>query len=84
MTKHKVSELEGALLDVAVALAWGWNPALEPVEHFLSAEFGGSPSSQWAAGGSLIERERIPNDGDLAAAMRTYVARKLGEEVELP
>jgi hypothetical protein len=63
-----------------------------------------SPSTSWAQGGPIIERERInisDDGGDgwkaddsighwgygptpLLAAMRCYVASKLGEEVEIP
>lgn len=68
------------------------------------------PTTDWAQGGSIIERESIeiaklydgwiacinvPEDGDwesngqwgatpLIAAMRCYVAAKLGHEVEIP
>jgi hypothetical protein len=64
MTKHKVAELEGALLDAVVAMAlgdgYGWN------EHhaFTTYKNGSqkdafSPSSRWDDGGPIIERERI-------------------------
>jgi hypothetical protein len=63
-----------------------------------------SPSTNWAHGGPIIERERIdvlyehdlrwiavPQKGiesygptPLIAAMRCYVASKLGDEVEIP
>lgn len=133
--KHKTSELSGALLDAAVALAEGERPEIVPyrvsggmgitfvrdepvcqvgVEHF-------EPSSRWEHGGPIIERELIQlenaRDSDapaaerkhfwmaaiyspfwaplrpdahgdgptpLIAAMRAFVASKLGEEVELP
>ncbi|HYD75752.1 MAG TPA: phage protein NinX family protein [Ramlibacter sp.] len=115
MAKHKTSELEGALLDAAVAKAEGRE------QYVLTESGGGSfrdfePSSLWEDGGPIIERERIElewrdNDGwwngervggsrwvatmdvgvpaqigttPLIAAMRAYVASKLGEEVELP
>lgn len=67
--KHKVSELEGALLDAAVARALGadWHcgpPLVRDVasimgwEHFeYSDEF--EPSRLWEHGGPIIERERI-------------------------
>ena len=38
-------------------------------------------SDDWEYGGPIIERQRIQNDGDLAAAMRAYVASKFGDEV---
>ena len=68
------------------------------------------PSTNWAQGGPIIEREKIDifhqdngfsgaiematrknphptpyyGETDLVAAMRTYVASKLGEEVDVP
>jgi hypothetical protein len=99
MAKHKTSELEGALLDAAVALALG-----EPDW----ARGGFSPSTRWHDAGPIIEREQItleppwnPNArgawqawmepdifggrglNPLIAAMRAYVQAKLGGEVEL-
>jgi hypothetical protein len=125
--KHKTSELTGALLDAAVALAEGLSPKLvdegelacfclipdppgmmhcfapEPRRYY--------PSQGWMHGGPIIEREHIDlqgrcgaphrdriapewcarmvsgyfyGDTPLIAAMRAYVASKLGDEVELP
>lgn len=113
--KHKTEELEGALLDAAVAIAVGEDPTkVQPLRY----------SRSWRDAGPIIERERIslmqPEDsGDwqagidpyaaegrcysddqdpptvqfrafrqsgptpLIAAMRAFVASKLGEEVEL-
>ena len=100
----KTSELTGAALDWAVEFA------LEVVGCL------GSPSTNWAQGGPIIEREKIdlcwsPSRGSclatisvlwpnefpcgrrcitthgptpLIAAMRCYVASKLGDEVEIP
>lgn len=112
--KHKVSEIEGALLDAAVAkalnqpfhfIALGEYPFDLPQHHrrvFFRVDgdhicvgqmgLGGpgdyapdwQPSADWSIAGPIIERERIPNDGDLVAAMRAYVASKFGDEVELP
>ena len=108
MTKHKVSELEGALLDVAVAKAEGRLEAWWNTNEAYSVE--------WSDGGPIIERESISvervaySDGSLRewsaavavgsqypeewkrwsgptpliAAMRAYVASKLGYVVELP
>lgn len=108
----KTSELTGADLDWAVAKAWqpvytdshlvrvitGCEPGVEPF----------NPSTDWAQGGPIIEREEIgiwpsesgDHDGEwcarkistyitysptpLIAAMRCYVASKLGDEVEIP
>jgi len=98
----KTSELTGAALDWAVAKCEGLRTYVEVVEGF-------KPSTDWAQGGSIIEREKIewmwlpapdkknqygarkPSfsgamDGPtvLIAAMRCYVASKLGDDVELP
>ena len=51
MTKHKVSELEGALLDAAVAKAEGRLEAWWNTNEAYSVE--------WSDGGPIIERERI-------------------------
>ena len=99
----KTSELQGAALDWAVATCEGftWEQG-----DFDAGEYGPGfkPSTDWAQGGPIIERERIElrGDGDggwiahdnlnpeqkgptpLIAAMRCYVASKLGEEVEIP
>jgi Protein of unknown function (DUF2591) len=119
--RHKAAELDGALLDAAVAKAAGigahvesfmtnpptplacWRLMEDGRVNFLAGPF--SPSLQWFQGGPIIERERIDvfavglawravcmegkamaADGPtpLIAAMRAYVASKLGEEVELP
>jgi hypothetical protein len=135
--KHKVSELEGALLDSAVAKAErgslkGLSYALEGgggygPSRFILLGVLFAPSTSWQDGGPIIERERIllsplpedwravhtpsgnhpPNDtaielegGEylqessprvavhgatpLIAAMRAFVASKLGEEIDLP
>jgi Protein of unknown function (DUF2591) len=113
LVKHKVCELEGALLDAAVAKAEGWK-----LEIRKNGEIGYCfaaipdlglvcfwPSSSWDDGMPIIEREciaLIPYDpwlswkwGDaarrishgpkpLVAGMRSYVASRFGEEVELP
>lgn len=71
--KHKTATLEGALLDAAVAKALGYLPGFRddfggksgPAwvhsdgarQSVLRSEF--SPSTDWAFGGPLIERERI-------------------------
>lgn len=114
MMKHRVADLTGEDLDIAVAMALGhrveadlliaWDLTTDnEVAHY---------SIDWAAGGPIIERERIelnlsvkygwygeiehparPDDVQrsfeygptpLLAAMRAYVASKLGETVELP
>ena len=93
----KTSELTGKGLNWAVNMAEGLSGVLSPVNY----------STNWAAGGPIIERERIHlahshakghwvaaiADSDcgnvfgptpLVAAMRCYVASKLGDEVVLP
>jgi hypothetical protein len=50
--KHRVSELEGALLDAAVAKAEGQQEFLEGCSLW-------APSDDWSQGGPIIERERI-------------------------
>lgn len=70
--KHKVSQLDGALLDAAVAVAEGYpvrNTRFGYEMDFPSYldEMGQdgcysgaySPSDNWAQGGPIIERERI-------------------------
>lgn len=134
--KHKTSELEGVLLDAAVALALGAEYVIVNGEGChalvsqqetpgfalsgcqidrLSAYRKFRPSTDWSDGGPIIERECIwispvffdafdefaPFTVDyweatdsrtgrrgqgatpLIAAMRAYVASKLGDEVEL-
>jgi hypothetical protein len=112
----KTSELTGAALDWAVAKC-------EDLEHYFEDGLVclkgqpfdthwlyWTPSTDWAQGGPIIEREKIDvmwavtdgaqhsqcrvHDGrrpdsyygptPLIAAMRCYVASKLGDEVELP
>jgi len=92
----KTSELSGAALDWAVAQC----------EGFDNGDWLPDYSTDWAAGGPIIEREGIavwqfddvtwramgkdtvpdPLEGatPLIAAMRCYVASKLGDEVQIP
>jgi hypothetical protein len=115
--KHKVSELDGPLLDAAVALANGWtieggHICIRGRPIFATRVY--TPTKTWDMGGPIIEREHITvawEDGEwlaiwpvdestiagavlacvntqagptaLIAAMRAYVASKLGDEVEL-
>jgi hypothetical protein len=131
--KHHASELEGSLLDTAVARAEGWQ-IVRPYsasgvqwDHDCWCENGDMrravyavagqgkrgewmPSRDWGQAGPIIERERInlyagesvwcakldietpgsiiTREGrgptPLIAAMRAFVASKLGDEVELP
>ena len=96
--KLKTSELQGAVLDWAVAKC-EVGDAINEIDdpHFYSTD--------WALAGPIIEREGITvrrytdalwdasigrldyvADGPtpLVAAMRAYVASKLGDEVEVP
>lgn len=102
----KTSELTGAALDWAVAKA-----ERRTIDYFRGIY---KPSTDWAQGGPIIEREKIgvwwathyvDDDGQeygnhwyaetaeglvgdgptpLIAAMRCYLASKLGDEIELP
>lgn len=98
MKTVKTSELIGASLDWAVAKCEGrvWN-TYAPNKH---------PSTDWAQGGPIIEREcinvwakaygtspviwraqlgnEVQGNTPLIAAMRCYVASKMGDEIEIP
>jgi len=123
----KTSELTGAQLDWAVAKCEGgtglWHDTvatywitLDGKDRALSKGWAQSytPSTNWAQGGTIIEREKISTNFDLSrehpdgwwiaefideeeyglhtadgptpliAAMRCYVASKLGDDVEIP
>lgn len=108
--KYQVAELEGVLLDAAVAKAGGSSPMITALgglhgDCVVLREGGGAfrPSTHWGHGGPIIDREvhtlrreheeawyaecksfgRV-GETALIAAMRAYIASKLGEEVELP
>ena len=85
----KTSELTGAALDWAVNYAEGLTGILSPVNY----------CGKWEHGGPIIERELIAIHGDwkatlgegtyegptpLTAAMRCYVASKLGDDIDIP
>ncbi len=92
----KVSELSGVQLNWAVAKA-----ERRTIDYFRGIY---KPSTDWAQGGPIIEREEIGLQCDpmgiwvsvmvmksqkhgqtpLIAAMRCYVASKLGDEIEVP
>lgn len=104
----RTNKLTGAALDWAVAKCEGWpvdiwfdEDQLPMVRDDEVPEY--KPSSNWAQGGPIIEREGIAlylyGDGEwnahtggrefngptpLIAAMRCYVASKLGDEVDVP
>lgn len=126
--KKKTSELTGAALDWAVAKIVFPEPDYEDADRLVYVhgddEFHFTPSTNWAQGGPIIEREQmdikhypehwvahlwanrnwkqtIPSAPEhwkakplnsaygsgptmLIAAMRCYVASKLGENVEPP
>jgi hypothetical protein len=92
----RTSELTGAALDWAVAKCEGYRLDLVPEGSY-------TPSTDWAQGGPIIEREKITQEwtGEdwmayirhddeffgptpLIAAMRCYVASKLGDDIEIP
>jgi hypothetical protein len=95
----KTAELTGAALDWAVARCEGGVGE----NQLLGAWY--APSTNWAQGGPIIEREGMTlncglhksyammnvgylvheyGDTPLIAAMRCYVASKLGDDVEIP
>ena len=101
----KTSELTGAALDWAVA---NCDDSDEDTCLHIVLREGFTPSTDWAQGGPIIEREGISiwvfddvtwkaenpfasgvdqvfeAETPLIAAMRCYVASKLGDEVEIP
>lgn len=108
----KTNELSGAALDWAVASCeFGgcedWDGTLSGVDAVSDMQGGTfNPSTDWALGGAIIEREWINlycvNDSlwgaeiksneyhnrkngttPLIAAMRSYVASKMGDEVNI-
>ena len=105
----KTNELTGTALDWAVAKCEGLDLfESEGWEYFDGGRRPYRPSTSWAQGGPIIERERIrldttwgSDDGywaaridvvggwwqgntPLVAAMRCYVASKLGDEIDVP
>ena len=120
--KTKTNELTGAALDWAVAKCEGRGIEFEdPRDPWLTRDgisdqplHSYTPSTDWAQGGPIIEREEISlhttpkfaakcmkwdasqrntngacvrsqfGPTPLIAAMRCYVASKLGDEVEIP
>lgn len=105
----KTNELTGAALDWAVGKCKFPDANTKDIEVWVqplpcddSEDFKFQPSTDWAQGGPIIEREKIEclHDGGqwyvdaphgwyegptlLTAAMRCYVASKLGDEVEVP
>ena len=100
----KTGELTGYALDWAIAKCERVINGDDLDVGFI-LERGYTPSTNWAQGGAIIERECIAvwfgvdgewnsqrgdtsaiqtADTPLVAAMRCYVASKLGDEVEVP
>lgn len=121
--KRRVADLDGVLLDVAVAKASGYDWRIEDAASSVlgvplvfarpvgEEEVFFQPSNDWCDGGPIIQSQRISVSYDdqrgeergmwnayvhecplmmqsfnsaLIAAMRAFVASKLGEEVDLP
>ena len=107
----ETSELAGAALDWAVAKCEGFDYFNhQSFARVTTSAHSWTPSTNWAQGGPIIERECIMLDHDrgfdskqpwraslsidpynktdgptpLIAAMRCYVASKLGDEIEVP
>ena len=104
----KTSELVGHALDWAVAKCEGYKEkdfCLDDKYFRDEDDIWYSPSTDWAQGGPIIEREmielipiidnlwdamyqvqHISSEGQtpLIAAMRCYVANKLGNEIKIP
>ena len=99
----KANELTGAALDWAVAKCEGLMMGKIAIDGITQGFY--KPSTNWAQGGPIIEREYIElhtysenDDGivtwrandfmdgptPLIAAMRCYVASKLGDNIEIP
>jgi hypothetical protein len=107
----KTNELTGAALDWAVAQCEGTKVLIIEQQIVWPEDY--EPSTKWALGGPIIERERMDIEcwdfhsmpwkasmwwddensaadiqmigpTPLIAAMRCYVASKLGEEVAIP
>ena len=108
----KTSEMTGAALDWAVAKCEGATDAWRgdgpfwwdgvPCIRIYGHDVDYTPSTNWAQGGPIIEREKIatawhltrwvawrgviehPGPTPLIAAMRCYVASRLGNDIEIP
>lgn len=111
--KVKVNEASGVVLDWMVAKCMNYETLMDRfgLQTMFTAR-GWKPSTDWAQGGPIIEREKIAvayepsmvyddscrwkalaamSDNEhqygptpLIAAMRCYVASKLGDEVDVP
>lgn len=86
--KYKISDLDNsAIINAAVAKAEGLK-AFPTSSDFIECA---NPLGfayyydflNWRDAGPIIEREKIPNNGDLRAAMIAYLSAKFGEYVEI-
>jgi hypothetical protein len=98
MKSIKVSELTGNALNWAVQHAEGLTGILAPVDYCGKWEFGGPiiereiakierfSDALWEATAYTKNAQDIAQDGQtpLIAAMRCYVASKLGDTVQVP
>ena len=107
----KTNELSGAALDWAVAKCEFPYASSEDIQVWVQplpcddeTDFKFQPSTDWAQGGPIIEREELSRlscynhnewgclNGEvfcegptpLIAAMRCYVASKLGDDIDIP
>ena len=93
----KTAELTGAALDWAVAVCeknWTFEP--DGCDSYSTDWAQGGPliernlitifrhDEEWFAHSQLSMPEDFPGDTPLIAAMRCYVASKLGDEVDVP
>lgn len=100
----KTNELTGPALDWAVE--WAETGVCPDPDDFVMRTADESPSTNWADGGPIIEREEIETrtahsggwmanrartkgyfecgPTPLIAAMRCYVASKLGDNIDIP
>lgn len=86
--KYRIADItDPHIINAAVAKAQGLKSYPTSKDFFEQADPRGFAYhynfTSWKHGGPLIERERIPNNGDLIAALKTYLTGKFGEFVEL-
>ena len=91
--KVKVSKAKGAVLDKLVNMADRLHGVLAPVEYSTRWEFGGTIierekiTIEWTGEdwmGYIRHDQEFFGPTPLIAAMRCYVASKLGDEVTIP
>lgn len=86
--KYRIADItDPHIINAAVAKAQGLKSYPTSKDFFEQADPRGFAYhynfTNWKHGGPLIERERIPNNGDLIAALKTYLTGKFGEFVEI-